>query len=190
MRAVPSISEIFHFQHLSASMIPNIAQRGDAIELLRALSTASTPLVWFDPQFRGVLDHLKFGNEGARQSGRVALPAMTADYIDECCREIARVLKPSGYLFRWTDTFHLCEGDHKRIADVLKCVDLIAWDNLRPGMGKRSRRRGDYLLVTQKPPIIASTWRDHGIASRWLEKVDRNLHPHVKPVGLIARLIG
>ena len=25
---------------------------------------------------------------------------------------------------------------------------------------------------------------------RWTEKVDRNIHPHIKPIGLIARLIG
>ena len=69
---------------------------------------------------------------------------------------------------RWIDTFRLCEGDHLRIADVLKCVDLIAWDNLRPGNGYRTRRRGDYLLVLQKPPLRAkATWRDHGIPSRW-----------------------
>jgi hypothetical protein len=100
------------------------------------------------------------------------------------------VLALGAYLLRWSDTFHLCEGDHLRIADVLKCVDLIAWDNLRPGNGYRTRRRGDYLLVLQKPPIVAkSTWRDHGIASRWPEKVDRKIHPHVKPIGLITRLI-
>ena len=110
-----------------------------------------------------ILDKLKFGNEGARQKGRHALPAMTEDYIDACCCKAARALTPSGYLMRWTDTFHLCEGDHLRLRDVIRCVDLIAWDNLRIGMGKRSRRRGDYLLVLQKPPITASTWKDHGI---------------------------
>ena len=65
---------------------------------------------------------------------------MTADYIDQCCREGARVLAPGAYLLCWSDTFHLCEGDHLRIADVLKCVDMIAWDSLRPGNGYRSRR--------------------------------------------------
>jgi site-specific DNA-methyltransferase (adenine-specific) len=168
----------------------NIAQGGDALVLLRSLPDRCTPLVFFDPQYRGVLDRLAYGNEGARQIGRFALPAMTADYIDFVCREAARVLKPSGYLLRWTDTFHLCEGDHRRIAE-LQCVDLIAWDSLRIGNGYRTRRRGDYLLVLQKPPLIAkATWRDHGIPSRWPEKVDRKLHPHVKPIGLIARLIG
>jgi site-specific DNA-methyltransferase (adenine-specific) len=137
-----------------------------------------------------VLNKLKYGNEGARQKRRFDLPAMSGDYIDAGCREAARVLTPSGYLLRWTDTFHLCEGDHQRITE-LKCVDLIAWDSLRPGNGYRSRRRGDYLLVLQKPPIVAkATWRDHGIPNRWPEKVDRGLHPHIKPIGLVTRLIG
>jgi site-specific DNA-methyltransferase (adenine-specific) len=168
----------------------NVAQSGDALALLGSLSDSCTPLVFFDPQFRGVLDKLKYGNEGARQRGRFNLPAMTSAFIDACCREVARVLMPSGYLLRWTDTFHLCEGDHLRIAE-LKCVDLICWDSLRIGNGYRSRRRGDNLLVLQKPPLMAkSTWRDHGIANRWPEKIDRTIHPHVKPVGLIMRLIG
>src|SRR6516164_5910106 len=139
----------------------NVAQRGDALDLLRALPDGCTPLVFFDPQYRGVLDKLKFGNEGARQRGRARLPAMTEDYIDAVCRESARVLAPGGYLMRWVDTFGLCEGHHLRIAEVVKPVDLIAWDSLRIGMGKRSRRRGDYLLILQKPPIHARTWRDH-----------------------------
>jgi site-specific DNA-methyltransferase (adenine-specific) len=168
----------------------NVAQHGDALALLQALPDRCTPLVFFDPQYRGVMDKLKYGNEGTRQRRRFNLPAMTGEYIDACCREAARVLAPSGYLLRWTDTFHLCEGDHLRIGE-LKCVDLIAWDNLRPGNGYRSRRRGDYLLVLQKPPLIAkATWRDHGIPNRWPEKVERGIHPHLKPIGLIKRLIG
>jgi site-specific DNA-methyltransferase (adenine-specific) len=167
----------------------NVPQTGDALTLLQSLSDCCTPLAFFDPQYRGVLDKLKYGNEGARQRGRFNLPAMTNNYIDECCREFARALAPSGYLMRWTDTFHLCEGDHQRVSE-LKCVDLIAWDSLRPGNGYRSRRRGDYLLVLQKPPLVArKTWRDHTICNRWPEKVDRKLHPHVKPIGLIAKLI-
>ncbi len=168
----------------------NTAQAGDALDLLRSLPACCTPLAFFDPQYRGVLDKLRFGNEGSRQKGRALLPAMTEQYIDAVCREIARALVSSGYLMRWSDTFSLCEGHHLRVTDALKCVDLIAWNNTRFGMGKRSRRRGDYLLILQKPPIIASTWRDHGIPSRWSEKVDRKAHPHAKPIGLVERLIG
>ena len=173
-----------------ATMTPNVVQCGDALTLLRSLPDSCTPLVFFYPEYRGVLDHLRYANEGSRQRGRAGLPAMTEDYIDLCCREATRVLKPSGYLLRWADTYHLCQGDHLRIADVLKCVDLIVWDNLRIGNGYRSRRRGDYLLVLQKPKLAAKrTWHDHSIPSRWPEKVDRKIHPHVKPIGLITRLI-
>jgi site-specific DNA-methyltransferase (adenine-specific) len=177
---------------LDRPAIMNVMQCGDALALLRSLPEAYTPLVFFDPQHRAVLNKLKFGNKGARQRGRAGLPAMSDDYIASVCLEIARVLKPSGYLMRWIDTFCLCEGHHLRIpVQHIKPVDLIAWDSLRLGMGKRSRRCGDYLLVLQKPPIKAgATWRDHGIPNRWTEKVDRNIHPHIKPIGLIARLIG
>jgi site-specific DNA-methyltransferase (adenine-specific) len=171
----------------------NIAQRGDALELLRSLSDGSSPLAWFDPQHRSVLNKLKFGNEGERQPGRARLPQMSDEFIDSCCIEIPRVLKPSGYLMLWADTYRLCEGYHHRIPrNLLQTVDLIAWDNMQQpgGNGKRSRRCGDYLIVLQKKPIRArATWRDHGIRNRWAEKIDRKIHPHVKPIELIARLI-
>jgi site-specific DNA-methyltransferase (adenine-specific) len=172
--------------------IMNVIQHGDALALLRLLPEAYTPLVFFDPQHRAVLDKLKFGNDGARQIGRAGLPAMSDEYINSVCLEAARVLKPSGYLMRWIDTFCLCERHHLHIPPQhIKPVDLIAWDNLHLGMGKRSRRRGDYLLVLQKPPVKAgATWRDHGIPDRWTEKVDRSIHQHIKPIGLIARLLG
>jgi hypothetical protein len=54
-----------------AAQAVNVAQRGDALALLRSLPNSCTPLVFFDPQHRGVLDKLKFGNEGARQKGRI-----------------------------------------------------------------------------------------------------------------------
>ena len=70
------------------------------------------------------------------------------------------------------------------------CADRLL-HALGLGNGYRSRRRGDYLAVLQKPPLAAKrTWRDHGIPNRWVEKVDRKIHPHVKPIGLITRLIG
>jgi site-specific DNA-methyltransferase (adenine-specific) len=172
----------------------NHAQSGDALALLQSLPDCCTPLIFFDPQHRAVLDKLQYGNEGARQKGRAKLPAMTEPYITECCLECARVLRPSGYLMLWLDTFHIGEainGHSSGLDKVLKCVDIIAWDKLRQGMGPRSRRRGDYLLIFQKPPIAAKrTWRDRGIPDRWPEKVNRREHPHVKPIDLITRLIG
>ena len=98
----------------AAAFARNIAQHGDALDLLHSLPDSCTPLAWFDPQHRAVLDKLAFGNEGARQRGRAQLPAISEDYIDAICIEIARVLKPTGYCFRWIDTFGLCEGQHLR----------------------------------------------------------------------------
>jgi site-specific DNA-methyltransferase (adenine-specific) len=168
----------------------NTAQPGDALELLRSLPDSCTRLVFFDPQHRDTLDRLVYGNEGARQKERALLPAMTRDYIDACCRAIARVLRPSGYLLLWLDAFQLCEARHLHIADVLKCVDLLAWDHQRMVMGYRWRRRGDYLMALQKAPILAkATWRAHDIPDRWAERIDRRVHPHIKPVGLITRQI-
>src|SRR5215472_8223736 len=107
----------------------NIAQYGDSLALLRSLPDRCTPLVFFDPQHRDNLDKLKYGNEGERQRERCKLPQMSSDYIEQCCRESARVLMPSGYLMLWQNAFGVCEGWHRRLDDVLKCVDLVAWDN-------------------------------------------------------------
>jgi site-specific DNA-methyltransferase (adenine-specific) len=169
----------------------NAAQRGDALTLVQSLQDGCSPLAFFDPQHRENLEKLRYGNEGSRQGERCRLPQMPSAYIEACSREIARVLVPSGYLFLWVNAFGLCEGAHLRLRDVLQCVDLLAWDNQCLSMGYRLRRRGDYLVVLQKEPTKAkATWRDHGIPDRWPEKVNRRLHPHVKPIGLITRLIG
>jgi site-specific DNA-methyltransferase (adenine-specific) len=155
----------------------NTPQRGDAIELLQSLPSGCTPLVFFDPQHRENLDKLQYGNEGARQCERSRLPAMATEYIDECCCQAARVLAPGGYLMKWVNAFQLVQGHHLRVTNV-QCVDVIAWDNLQLGMGYRARRRGDYLVILQKPPIKAkTTWRDHGIPDRWPEKVDSETAP-------------
>jgi site-specific DNA-methyltransferase (adenine-specific) len=172
---------------------PNIAQQGDALDLLKSLPDASAAVAFFDPQYRANLDRLAYGSEGARQRKRCALPQMSADYIDTCLREIARVLRPSAYCMLWTDTYQLVGAHHQRVADCLKTADLIAWDNERFGMGYRARRCGSYLIVLQKPSLLAkATWSDHAIPDRWREKIPepKSQHPHAKPVGLIKRLIG
>ena len=59
-------------------------QKGDALDLLASLPDACSPLAFFDPQFRAVLDKLAYGNEGAKQKARFDLPAMREEYIDAC----------------------------------------------------------------------------------------------------------
>jgi site-specific DNA-methyltransferase (adenine-specific) len=145
--------------------------------------------VWFDPQHRSVLDKQKYGNEGEWQRERFALLAMSDDYIKTCLIEISRILSPSSYCLLWADKYRLGTGDHLHVAEHLKLVDIISWDSQRMGMGYRSRYCGDFLLVLQKPPIIAKNWRDHSIRSIWPERVDRRVHPHCKPFELTRRII-
>jgi site-specific DNA-methyltransferase (adenine-specific) len=177
----------------------NVPQRGDAFDLLHWLP--ETPaLAWFDPQYRELLDHQKYGNEGvSRQQKRALLPSMARDDVDACCRAIARVLRPGGYCMRWIDDFCLAEGHLVRVKDVLQCVSLCAWENTLMAQGHRFRDCGTNLAALQKPVLVGkkqkrtfpakATWRDHGIRNRWHEYVPRGGHPHTKPIGLIKRLI-
>lgn len=163
---------------------PNV---GKGLTLLRQLKGGSVPLVVFDPQYRGVLDQMDYGNEGVRHSERVALAQMPDDLIRRMIREIERVLRPSRYLFLWVDKHALCEGTYKFAG--LPVVDMITWVKPRIGFGYRSRSKSEYLLIMQKPPILAgATWSDHGIPDSWPEEPEGG-HPHSKPIELQRRLI-
>jgi len=162
----------------------------DGLKLLGQFPDASVPLVVFDPQYRGVLDKLDYGNEGARQKGRAVLTQMSEETIKDFLRDIARVLRPSGHLMLWVDKFHLVEGTRPWFHGLpLAAVDLITWDKGRIGMGYRTRRRCEYLMVLQKLPTRAKgCWTVHDIPDCWLEKTPRT-HPHAKPEQLQAALI-
>lgn len=165
----------------------------DGRALLAGLEEGSAALVFFDPQFRGLLDELNYGNEGARQSRRHALQAMPDSVIAEFVGAIARVLKPRGHLMLWTDKYALGTGRHLQWFDdatKLKIVDVIVWDKGRIGQGYRSRSRTEFLLVVQKKPTRAKgVWCSHDIADICLEAADRELHPHAKPLALQQALI-
>ena len=161
------------------------------ILLLDAVCDNSIKICFFDPQYRGVLDKLNYGNEGkGRTKERCSLPQMTEEVIKEFIKQIERVLLPSGYLFLWIDKFHLCQGISDWIKDTeLNVVDMIVWDKCKIGMGYRSRRRSEYLLVIQKQPLKAkSTWKIHNIPDVWQETVKKT-HAHSKPIGLQEMLI-
>ena len=55
----------------------------NGLELLSLLKDGEVKLTFFDPQYRGVLDKMKYGNEGERQSGRASLEQMSEDVIIE-----------------------------------------------------------------------------------------------------------
>ena len=165
--------------------------RMDGLTLLGEIPDHSIQAVFFDPQYRGILDKLSYGNEGkSRGRKRSELRQMDEETIKDFITEICRVLVPSGTMFLWVDKFHLM-SDLRVWFDTtdLQCVDLITWNKKRMGMGYRTRRQSEYLVVVQKAPIRAKNiWCDHAIPDTWDEKVEK-VHPHSKPVELQRRLI-
>ena len=164
----------------------------DGRELLAALEPESIPLCIFDPQYRGVLDKLRYGNEGvSRGQRRSALPQMNEETIGEFVAGISAALIPSGHLFLWIDKFHLCKGIRTWLGDGgLEVVDLVTWNKGRMGMGYRTRRFAEYLFILQKPPTqVGAGWQCDDIPDVVTEKVKRIGNVHPKPVNLQARLI-
>lgn len=169
----------------------NAKNKTDGLLLLKDISSNSIATAFFDPQYRGVLDKLKYGNEGkARGKARCSLVQMNEEAIISFIKEINRVLKSSGHLFLWVDKFHLCQGIQEWFKDTdLNLVDMIVWDKGRIGMGYRTRRKSEYLIVLQKSPVRAKgCWKDHAIPDVWEEKAEK-VHPHSKPIELQTRLI-
>lgn len=166
----------------------------DGRELLAQVPDKATKCVFFDPQYRGVLDKMKYGNEGkSRGIERSALPQMDEDTIKEFLAQIERVLAPNGYLFLWIDKFHLLDGSMTawiKELHSLAIVDMVVWDKQKIGMGYRTRRRCEYCVIVQKEPRKAkSTWQIHNLADVWLEKLTNKAHTHSKPVVLQKQLI-
>jgi site-specific DNA-methyltransferase (adenine-specific) len=168
----------------------DVPNKWDGLVLLPKLHPDSFPLCFFDPQYRGVLDHQRYGNEGERQRARSEMRQMSEAEIKRFIQSIDRVLMPTGHLLFWTDKFHLCTGINSWLSGTnLDIVDLIVWNKQRIGMGYRSRRVSEYLVIMQKAPRRAKgVWALHDIPDVWEEKVTDDA-PHAKPIGLQSRLI-
>lgn len=170
----------------------NTRLKMDGLDFLARLPDEAVVLAFLDPQYRGVLDKLAYGNEGVRRGQRrAALRQMDEATIVAFIQGIDRVLTASGHLFLWLDKFHLCSGFAPWLAGTrLSVVDMITWDKGRMGMGYRSRRQSEHLVVLQKAPRRArGVWTARDIPDVWRERVERGGHAHRKPVELQARLI-
>lgn len=164
----------------------------DGLDLLAALDAETIPLCIFDPQYRGILDKMQYGNEGvSRGRARSSLPQMNQEMIAEFIAGIATALIPSGHLFLWVDKFHICTGVEPWLTQHgLEIVDLVTWNKGKMGMGYRTRRYAEYLMIAQKPPKRAKgVWQRHDIPDVVTEKVERVGNVHPKPVNLQADLI-
>lgn len=189
IRITPGFSDkpVLRSDNISANK-PNII---NGQNLLDNINDAIITACFFDPQYRGVMDKMKYGNEGERQKERAALEQMGEETIKLFIREIDRVLIPGGHLFLWVDKFHLCEGTAPwTFGTSLSVVDLITWDKGKIGMGYRTRRKSEYLLIIQKKPVKAKGyWTRHDIPDVWTEKIIDKKHPHQKPFMLQKDLI-
>lgn len=161
-------------------------------KFLSLLPECAIPVAFFDPQYRGVLEKLSYGNEGKnRGRRRAALEQMTEEVITQFIFSIDKVLIPSGHLFLWVDKFHLCQGVRGWLDGTsLEIVDMLTWDKGTFGMGYRTRRRAEYCVILQKQPRKAKgVWKIHNIPDVVQEKVSQRDHPHVKPIKLQGMLI-
>ena len=116
---------------------------------------------------------------------------MSDDIIKSFIKKIANCLIASGHVFLWMDKFHLCTGFLDWIDGAnLDVVDMITWDKQKMGMGYRTRRRGEHLIILQKAPRKAKgVWKIHNIPDVWDEEVRPKGHTHRKPVKLQGELI-
>lgn len=167
--------------------------KSDGLALMRELPSNGFPIAFFDPQYRGVLDRLKYGNEGkSKTKGRSQLNQMSEEVIISFISEIDRILSPSGHLFLWLDKFHFCSGFQDWFKNTsLDVVDFLTWNKGRIGLGYRTRRMSEYLIIAQKFPNRAKgIWKLRNIPDVWEEKVPRKgVHIHKKPVNLQETLI-
>ncbi len=83
---------------------PNTRIKMDGLKFLGKLDDCVVPTVFFDPQYRGILNKLKYGNELSGKSKRRAeLKQLSEETISQFLNEVERILIPSGHLFLWVD---------------------------------------------------------------------------------------
>ena len=177
---------------LADSLRFNTRLKMDGLQFLGALPAAKIPVAFFDPQYRGILDKMGYGNEGeARGKARCSLEQMTDGIIKQFISGIDHALMPSGHLFLWIDKYHLCSGFADwLIGTRLDVVNMLTWDKGRIGMGYRTRRMSEHLAILQKQPRRAKgVWKIHTIPDVWQEGVKRNGHAHKKPIDLQGELM-
>ena len=177
---------------LSKSLGLNKRLKMDGLKFLSKIPSETIPVAFFDPQYRGVLDKLSYGNEGEKRGkARASLPQMTKEEIAKFIQGIDKTLIPSGHLFLWMDKFHLCTGFLDWLSGTtLEVVNMLTWDKGKIGIGYRTRRRSEHLIILQKLLRKAKgIWKLHNIPDVWLEEVNRNGFTHKKPVELQRELI-
>lgn len=72
----------------------NTKNEGNGMTLMSSINDESVSVAFFDPQYRGILDQLQYGNEGEKRGKeRCSLPQMSNQTIISFIQEINRTLK-------------------------------------------------------------------------------------------------
>lgn len=170
---------------------PNIKYITNGVNLLKSIPDNSVKLVVFDPEYRQLLDKMKFSNETTqKQKNRCNLAQTSSDIIEEMLVEIERILMPSGYLFYWMDKYMVCQSNNLPDNSNLSLVDMLVWEKPKIGLGFRLRHKSEFLQLFQKPPLKAkTTFSDHSIPDVIQEAPANKEHPHAKPINITKQLI-
>ena len=165
----------------------------DGLEFMKQLPDSSIPAAFLDPQYRGVYEKMRYGNEStSRNHRRVEKPQMDGNMIRKFISEISRIITPSGHLFLWMDKFHLCTDYRDWFKDTcLEAVDMMTWNKKKIGLGYRTRHTSEFLIVLQKEPKRAKgVWMLRDIPDVWDEKTKSGTgYHHTKPINLQSKLI-
>ena len=114
----------------------------EGLKFLKQLPDACAATAFFDPQFRGVYDKMKYGNEDtSRNAVRCETPADDGRYHHRVRARNYRVcsLLPVTFSSGWTS--FTCAATSRNGADgtKLSVVDMLTWDKGRIGLGYRTR---------------------------------------------------
>ncbi len=160
----------------------------EGLEFMSHFPNNAFSAAFFDPQYQGIMEHLKFGTS-CKQKARRELPQMPTPTIQAFIAAIASKLRPEGHLFLWLDKFHMGQGFQHWITGGLLVVDFITWDKERMGQGFRTRYQTEFCVIVQKEPkTTKGLWQDRKMRDIYREKKP-SLHTHSKPVGLYSALL-
>ena len=70
-------------------LLVNKKNKMNGLDLLKQIKDETLKVIFFDPQYRGILDKMSYGNEGVKRGKeRSELPQMTEETIKEFVKNI------------------------------------------------------------------------------------------------------
>jgi site-specific DNA-methyltransferase (adenine-specific) len=138
---------------LLASGAP-LLYRGDAIEALRAIPSASVDLVITDPAYESLEKHRRIGTttrlKVSKSSSNEWFDIFPNARFAELFAELHRVLKKNSHLYLYCDQETMFVAKPLAEAAGFKFWKPIVWDKQAIGMGYHYRARYEFILFFEK----------------------------------------